>query len=70
MNEGDMANALEVFKVNVKKHPDSWNAYDSMAEAYGNAGDKKQSIANYKMALSKAPDDQKERINKAIASMR
>jgi tetratricopeptide (TPR) repeat protein len=69
MNEDDMPSAIEVFKINVKKHPDSWNAYDSMAEAYGKAGDNKQSITNYKLALSKAPDDQKERIKKAITGL-
>ncbi len=69
MNENDMPTALEIFKINVKKHPDSWNAYDSMGEAYGKAGDNKQSLSNYKTALSKAPDDQKDRIKKIIAGM-
>ncbi len=69
MNEDDLPTALEVFKLNVKKHPDSWNAYDSMAEAYNLAGDRKQSLTNYKLALAKAPDDQKARIQKTIASL-
>ncbi len=69
MNENDMPTALEVFKMNLKKHQDSWNAYDSMGEAYGKAGDNKQSLSNYKIALSKAPDDQKERIKKIIISL-
>ena len=69
MNEKDMPTALEIFKMNLKKHPDSWNAYDSMGEAYGKAGDNKLSLSNYKTALSKAPDDQKERIKKIIAGL-
>ena len=69
MNENDLPTALGVFKLNVKKHPDSWNVYDSMAEAYNNAGDHKQSLSNYKTALSKAPDDQKDRIRKAITAI-
>lgn len=69
MNEHDMPAAIEVFKMNVKKHPDSWNVYDSMGEAYNNAGDHKQSLSNYKTALSKAPDDQKERIKRIITSL-
>ena len=69
MGEGDIKTAVEVFKMNVKKHPDSWNVYDSMGEAYNAAGDRKQSVASYKTALSKAPDDQKERIRKAIAAI-
>lgn len=69
MNENDLPMALEVFKLNTKKHPDSWNAFDSMAEAYASAGDKKQALTNYKTALKTAPDDQKERIKKAIATL-
>ena len=69
MNENDLPTALEVFKLNVKKHPDSWNVYDSMGEAYAKAGDKKQALSNYKTALSKAPADQTERIKKIIAGM-
>ena len=69
MNEDDMPTALEVFKMNVKKHPDSWNAYDSMGEAYGRAGDKKLALTNYKTALAKAPAEQQERIKRIIAGM-
>ncbi len=68
MNENDMPTALEVFRLNIKKHPDSWNVYDSMGEAYGKAGDNKQSLTNYKLALAKAPADQKDRIQKIIIS--
>lgn len=69
MNEKDMPTALEVFKLNIKKHPGSWNAYDSLGEAYNNAGDRKLSLSNYKIALSKAPADQKDRIKKIIAGL-
>lgn len=54
--------AIEIFKMNVKAHPESWNAYDSLAEAYEADGDKKQAIKTYDLALKKAPDDQKSRI--------
>ena len=69
MNENDMPTALDVFKLNIKKHPDSWNVYDSMGEAYGKTGDKKLALSNYKTALSKAPDEQKERIKKIVAGL-
>lgn len=68
-SDHDVKMAIEVFKLNVKKHPDSWNAYDSMGEAYSIAGDKKQALANYKLALAKAPEDQKARIQGVIAKM-
>lgn len=66
INENDVKSALEVFKLNVKKHPDSWNVYDSLAEAYKMNGDNKQSLSNYKTALAKAPKEQKERIQGII----
>lgn len=68
-SDHDVPMALEVFKLNVKKHPESWNAHDSMGEAYAAAGDKKQSLSSYKTALAKAPEDQKARIQKIISSM-
>jgi len=69
MNEDDLSTALDVFRLNITKFPDSWNAYDSMAEAYAKTGDKKQALINYKIALSKAPDEQKSRIRSIIADM-
>jgi tetratricopeptide (TPR) repeat protein len=69
MGENDNKFALEVLKFNLKKHPDSWNAYDSIAEAYKANGDDKQSLINYKTALAKAPQDQKERIQRVIDSL-
>lgn len=38
-------------------HPDSWNAYDSLAEAYMKKGDKKSAIENYKKSLQLNPDN-------------
>lgn len=69
MSENDMPAALEIFKLNIKNHPDSWNTYDSMGEAYGKAGDKMQALTNYKTALSMAPEDQKACIKNIIADM-
>lgn len=69
LGAGKTNEAIEAFKSNVKKYPDSWNTYDSLGEAYGNAGDKKNAVANYKIALSKAPDDQKKRITGTISDM-
>ena len=44
--------ALQVFRRNVAEHPASWNAYDSLAEAYMKVGDKPRAIENYKKSLS------------------
>jgi tetratricopeptide (TPR) repeat protein len=62
--------AIETFKKNVKDHPESWNVYDSLGEAYGIKGDKKLAIEYYTKALNMAPDSQRKRINDALAKLR
>ena len=47
----DVAGAIRVFRLNVELHPHSFNAYDSLAEAFERAGDKKNGIATWKAAL-------------------
>jgi tetratricopeptide (TPR) repeat protein len=69
MGQKKMDEALDMFRKNVKDHPASWNVYDSLAEAYANKGDKKLAAENYKKALSMAPEDQKKRIQAAIAKL-
>lgn len=51
MGQQKIDEAIAMFEKNVKDHPGSWNAYDSLAEAYGVKGDKKKSIENYTKAL-------------------
>ena len=62
MGQNKTAEAIEVFRKNVKKFPDSWNVYDSLAEALESTGDHKGAITNYKAAMAKAPEAQKKRI--------
>jgi carboxyl-terminal processing protease len=47
--------AIEVLDLNVKKFPQSSNVYDSLGEAYMNAGDKKLAIENYEQSLEMDP---------------
>jgi CubicO group peptidase (beta-lactamase class C family) len=49
------AAAIEVLKLNVEFYPDSWNVYDSLGEAYMNAGEKDLAIKNYKKSLELNP---------------
>jgi Tfp pilus assembly protein PilF len=49
--------AIELFKKNVADHPQSWNAFDSLAEAYQTKGDKKSAAENYSKALSLVKDE-------------
>ncbi|MEO8217039.1 MAG: DUF2911 domain-containing protein [Acidobacteriota bacterium] len=55
--------ALVVFQRNVKEHPASWNALDSLADAYAQKGDQAKAAENYRKAMSMATDEtQKKRI--------
>ncbi len=47
--------AVQVFQLNVKLHPDSWRVYDWLGEAYAVAGNKKAAIENYEKALKLDP---------------
>ena len=41
---GNVDKAIEIFKLNIERNPDSWNVYDSLGEAYANKGEKKLAI--------------------------
>jgi Protein of unknown function (DUF2911) len=62
--------AIAVFRGNTSRYAQSWNAYDSLAEGYATKGDKKLAIDFYSKALAMAPENQKKRINEAIAKLR
>ncbi len=47
--------AIEVFKLNVEAFPQSANTYDSLGEAYMNAGNKELAIKNYEKAVAMDP---------------
>lgn len=64
LGAGKTDEAIEMFRKNVKDHPQSWNVYDSLGEGYDRKGDKKLAIENYRRALSMTQDpDQKKRID-------
>ncbi|HXI04511.1 MAG TPA: alpha/beta fold hydrolase [Candidatus Saccharimonadales bacterium] len=47
--------AIELFELNVAAHPDSWNAHDSLGEAYAKSGDRERAIASYRKSLELNP---------------
>jgi CubicO group peptidase (beta-lactamase class C family) len=49
--------AIELFQLNVRLHPDSWNVYDSLAEAQMNNGEKELAIKNYEKSLALNPNN-------------
>ncbi|MEM7473773.1 MAG: serine hydrolase [Planctomycetota bacterium] len=55
MEQGELDLAIEVFKVNSEEFPNSWNAFDSLAEGYAKLGKKELSILNYRKSLELNP---------------
>jgi predicted alpha/beta superfamily hydrolase len=55
--ESDRSKALAFFILNTENFPDSFNAFDSLGEAYETAGDKEKAIENYKKSLALNPEN-------------
>ncbi|HEY6305658.1 MAG TPA: hypothetical protein VI488_04255 [Candidatus Angelobacter sp.] len=49
--------AILIFEVNVRAHPKSWNAYDSLGEAYVAAQDAVRALAAYRKSLELNPEN-------------
>lgn len=58
LGSGKVDDALEIFKVIVEMYPQSANAYDSLADAFMEKGDKKSAIKNYKKSLELNPKNE------------
>jgi predicted alpha/beta superfamily hydrolase len=59
LNRGELDEALKIFQFNIDSYPRSANVYDSMGEACLKAGDSKNALKNYRMALKLDPDNDK-----------
>ena len=57
LNEGHVPEAIEIFKLWVKTYPESFNAYDNLAEAYMKNGDTEKAIKYYKKSLELNPEN-------------
>lgn len=57
MKNNRIADAIKFFTLNTEKNPASANAFDSLGEAYMNAGNKEQAIACYKKSLQLNPSN-------------
>jgi CubicO group peptidase (beta-lactamase class C family) len=55
LQQGQLPEAIEIFKVNVNLYPKSWNTYDSLGEAYEAHGDRLLAIQNYRRSLELNP---------------
>lgn len=55
LHEKKLPEAIEIFKLSVEVYPQSYNTWDSLAEAYMDHGDKDLAIQNYKKSLELNP---------------
>ena len=58
INQNRIADALEIFKLNVSMYPNSANAFDSLGETYAEMGDREMAIKNYERSLSLDPKNE------------
>ena len=58
LHEKKITDAIEVFKLSVEAYPQSYNTYDSLAEAYMDHGDKDLAVSNYQKSLQLNPANQ------------
>ena len=56
MAAGKKDQALTIFILNAKKHPDQWPVHVGLMRGYASVGDKKKALAEAKLALAQAPD--------------
>jgi len=68
LQKGKPEEAIELFKANVHAYPQSWNAYDSLGEAYVSAGQKDLAIQNYQKSLELNPKNESGR--QALAKLK
>ena len=68
LNAGHIENAIGLFVENAKAHPNSYNAYDSLGEAYMKSGNTSLAIFNYKKSIKLNPhnEDGKKMLEKLI----
>lgn len=57
LSDGDLETAINFFRLNVELFKDDANGYDSLAEAYLNAGHKELAIQNYEKSLALNPQN-------------
>lgn len=68
LTEKRLDDAIVIFKLNAEAHPNSWNAHDSLAEAYAAKGKKELAIQSYERAAKLNPE--RLAIREAIEALR
>ena len=68
---GKIEAAFDLLSHNVETHPNSWNVYDSVAEAYAMIGDTESAVEHYSRALLLVRDpEQRVRIRGVLLHLR
>jgi len=57
LQNGQVKESIELFKLNILAYPASWNAYDSLAEAYMQNKDYENAIKYYKKSIELNPEN-------------
>jgi hypothetical protein len=57
MGDSRIPDAITIFQVNARVHPDSWNAWDSLGEGYAKAHDKENALRAYRKSLELNPNN-------------
>lgn len=57
MRAGDAKSSVAILRLNTELHGDSWNAFDSLAEAYAQAGDTPRAVENFRKSLAMNPNN-------------
>lgn len=60
--QGKKDEALKVFELNAKKHPNAWPVHVGLARGYSAVGRYKDALKHAKLALAQAPDDQNRKV--------
>jgi len=68
MRSGRNKEAVEVFRLNTQRHPDSWNAWDSLGEGFAAMNARDEALTAYKKSVELNPENEngKGRISKLL----
>lgn len=62
LNAGKKDEALKVFELNAKRHPNAWPVNVGLARGYSAVGRYKDALKHAKLALAQAPDEQNKKV--------
>jgi tetratricopeptide (TPR) repeat protein len=58
LKKNDLITAIKIFQLNAAEHPNSFNVYDCLGEAYLANGEKEKAIENYKKSIELNPNNE------------